>query len=100
LTATYPLYVTPVSELVGEIGEEKFDEAITKEQCIEEGKLCLGMTANDVIMAWDNPCEIIQLTSIGLQERWIYKNHRGCGYTKYLYFENGILTMEWQQASD
>lgn len=54
---------------------------------IEEGKVFLGMTAEQVRMSWGKPEEINKTITGNIRhEQWVY----GIGH--YLYFDNGILT--------
>jgi hypothetical protein len=55
------------------------------EQSVIERKVRLGMTAEQVIMAWGKPNHLNKTVgSWGVHEQWVYNS-------QYLYFENGVL---------
>lgn len=67
----------------------KAHPAWSKDDCgiIAEGKVNIGMTAEQAIAAWGRPNDINKTTySFGVHEQWVY------GISSYLYFEDGILT--------
>jgi hypothetical protein len=63
------------------------------EQSVIERKVQLGMTAEQVIMAWGKPNHINKTVGRwGVHEQWVYHS------SQYLYFENNIVT-SWQTSS-
>jgi len=67
---------------------KKFKDAILR------GAIMLGMTKEMVVASWGYPNDINRTVgSWGVNEQWIYGTD--IRFTKYLYFENGIL-VSWQ----
>jgi hypothetical protein len=59
-------------------------------------QVALGMTPQIARASWGNPSDIIHsVDSWGTREQWVYRSALSNISTKYLYFENGILT-SWQ----
>lgn len=61
----------------------------SKDDCeiIANGKVRIGMTQEQVVVAWGRPEDINKTVySFGVHEQWVY------GIGSYLYFEDGILT--------
>jgi hypothetical protein len=61
------------------------------QELILKGELKTGMTTHMVFYAWGKPDAINETnTSDGVSEQWVYK--QSDSQTRYLYFENGLLT--------
>jgi len=62
-------------------------EARERVAAIAQGKIEIGMTADEVTQAWHKPDHFnVTITKTGRDEQWIYPGD------DYLYFENGLLT--------
>jgi len=60
-----------------------------KKNLILEGRICRGMTKDEVRASWGEPSDINRSAgSWGVHEQWVYGR-------QYLYFEDGKLT-SWQ----
>jgi len=67
---------------------------ISFKHAILAGRIALGMTKKMAIASWGEPDGINRTVGLfGVHEQWTYDG--GSQNTKYLYFENGILT-SWQ----
>lgn len=74
---------------------EKKDWPENIKNAVAEHKIVLGMTKEQVIMAWDEPDDINKtVTTQGTREQWVYGDWSR-SKPKFLYFDNGILT-GWQ----
>ena len=62
------------------------------------GKICVGMTKEQVLVSWGRRPSDINKTvgSWGVNEQWVYG---GIHFGHYLYFDDGILT-SWQEHKD
>lgn len=61
------------------------------QELILKGELKTGMTTHMVFYAWGRPDAINESASPdGVREQWLYKQPRS--KTRYLYFQNGLLT--------
>ncbi|WP_447973135.1 hypothetical protein [Nitrospira sp. Kam-Ns4a] len=71
----------------------------TFERHIQEKKVAVGMTREQVLKAWGGPYSInISYTKDGLRrEEWIYEDWESPSVVKhrYLYFEEGLLVGGW-----
>lgn len=57
------------------------------EQAVIEGKVFIGMTTEQAMMAWGRPERVKQtISASSVSEQWIY------GTERYLRFQNGKLT--------
>jgi hypothetical protein len=58
--------------------------------------LALGMTDEMAEVSWGSPSDINRtVDSGGMHEQWVYRDILALHSTRYIYFENGILT-SWQ----
>lgn len=74
---------------------EKMNLPENIENAVAEHKIMLGMTKEQVIMAWGEPDDINKtVTTKGTREQWVYGDWSH-SKPKFLYFDNGILT-GWQ----
>ena len=54
---------------------------------IEDEKIFVGMTKEQVTMSWGEPLSINQtVTGAGKSEQWVFRNHR------FAYFHGGVMT--------
>jgi len=59
--------------------------------------LALGMTAEMALASWGKPSDINRsVGSWGVNEQWVYRALIAPYSTRYIYFENGVLT-SWQE---
>lgn len=60
-------------------------------------RLALGMTAEMALASWGKPSDINRsVGSRGVNEQWVYRALIAPYSTRYIYFENGVLT-SWQE---
>lgn len=58
---------------------------------IKEGKVSIGMTAQDVLRSWGEPSKInTTINASGKSEQWVYR--RGGFSAQYVYIDNGEVT--------
>lgn len=71
----------------------------TFEQHIQDKRVVVGMTREQVLQAWGGPYTInVSYTKDGLRrEEWIYEDWKGPSDVshRYLYFEEGVLVAGW-----
>jgi len=72
----------------------------TFEQHIEDKKVVVGMTREQVMKAWGSPYQMnVSYTSKGVRrEEWIYEDWKDAGHIthRYLYFEENLLKGGWR----
>lgn len=70
-------------------------DSITKTKILK-GRICIGMTKDDVQASWGEPYKINRTVTIWAEsEQWIYgvpSMHGGLLNAQYLYFDGNILT--------
>lgn len=60
-------------------------------QAISDGRVGVGMTADEVVDSWGRPSKINRtITRAGTSEQWIYRRG-GSGRDQYVYLENGVV---------
>lgn len=94
-------------EFNSRLGESKKDSDLRRSQAVleearqaqiekvvaavAEGKIVLGMTAEDARRSWGSPTKInASIGGYGKHEQWVYE--RGRYRTQYVYVENGVVT--------
>lgn len=66
---------------------ERNELAKKKQEQLENQKVKIGMTKEEVLSRWGKPQDVNRtITEYSTMEQWVYPNYN------YLYFENGILT--------
>lgn len=61
-----------------------------RSEAVAEGKVSVGMSAQEVRDSWGNPTKINKtVTGGGASEQWVYR--RGRGLDQYVYLENGVV---------
>ena len=72
----------------------------TFEQHIQEKRVLVGMTREQVLQAWGSPYQTnVTYTKDGTRrEEWVFEDWIDAGHVKhrYLYFEEGILVGGWR----
>ena len=62
------------------------------DSAIQEGKIFIGMTADEVILSWGRPTKInASISGRGRSEQWIYRRGK-IGDDQYVYVDNGVVT--------
>ena len=65
--------------------------AKTFEAAVADGKVLVGMTADQARRAWGVPSAVNSTTTArGVSEQWVYERAQGAG--DYLYLQNGTIT--------
>jgi hypothetical protein len=62
------------------------------ETAIRDGKIFIGMTADEVILSWGRPSKVnTTISGRGRNEQWIYRRGK-VGDDQYVYVDNGVVT--------
>lgn len=73
----------------------------TFEKHIQDHRVVVGMTSDQVLQAWGGPYTInVSYTDKGIRrEEWIYQDWEDAGTMthRYLYFEEGMLVGGWYE---
>ncbi len=72
-----------------EIARQTRNEKV--ESAISEGRVFIGMEADDARRSWGNPTKInTSIGSYGKHEQWVYERRNS--RSQYVYIENGVVT--------
>lgn len=70
---------------------ERAQQRMRFNRAIEDGKIMVGMTEEDVLEAWGRPTKVnTSLNASGRREQWVYRHTTSS--TQYVYFQNGVMT--------